>query len=122
MQPDLMADFQQQCHGILGHGSGSVAGYVGDGDAPIPGCLTIHHIVACGQYTDVADAGTGIQNGFRDGCLVGEDNFGSADPLNRLPVTVCARVDGVFSELIQCFPAQVAGIQGSAIQNDNFHG
>ena len=65
MQADSVAHFQNQRHGELGHGSGTIGGNVGNGYSTGGTGLAVHNVVTCGLDTNQLDIGAGIQYRFR---------------------------------------------------------
>ena len=100
----VMAYFQQQREHQLRDRLGAVVRHVAYSDAPAPGFIYIHHIVARRQHADVAKVRAGGQCFFRQGRLIGEDDARFSDPaddiLSRRPV-----IDSQFPKPLKALPA-----------------
>ena len=70
MQPYMVAYFQQQGKGELGHRIGRIGRHIAHRDPPAGSGGAIYHIVAGGKDANQLDAGAGIQNGGIDGVMV----------------------------------------------------
>ena len=115
VQPNLVAQFQQQGKGVLGNGICPVAGHIGHRDAPLSGGSQVNPIVARCLYPDVSNAGALLQKTAGDGRFVGQHNFGISNAGSCLCLGIRTGVHGVSAEFPQPIPAQVAGVQSSAV-------
>mgnify|MGYP003315510059 CR=1 FL=1 len=77
-------------------------------------------VVAGGQLADELQIRAGVHDFAGDDALVGEDSLGVADALDNL-IGGGAVVNGQLALCGDAVPAQIAGIDGISVQNDNFH-
>ena len=112
MQPDMVADLQQQRHGKLRHRRRAVGGHVGNGDAALPCVRIVHDVIARCQHADEAQRRAGVQHGGGERRLVRQHDLGAADALDDLRLVRQARtvVDRQLTQRAQRVPAQIAGI------------
>ena len=117
-----MAKLQDQRHGELGHGGGAVGGDVGYRDAPPGAGVAVHDVIARGLNADEPDAGTGGENRFGDWNLVHQHDLAVTDAFDGFRFRFGALVEGYLAELADAVIGEVAGVQGPAVQNNDFHG
>ena len=118
---DPVAQLQQQGDGELGNGSGSVTRHIAYRDSPARRGIAVDDVVAGGGDGDEFDFGAGRQYGFGDGCFVGNHDIRLTDAADDFGFTYSLVIYGGFSESSDGFPAQVAGVQSLAVENDDFH-
>ena len=119
---DVMAGFQQQTDGELGHHLGAVGGDVAHGNAVLLRGGGVHHIVARGQDAEQLHIGAALEDHTTHGSLVGQHDLGIADAADDFfGVDGTPGVYGQAAQRLQGCPAQIAGVQGFAVENDNVH-
>ena len=79
VEANPMAQLQNHGHGKLGNRGGSIAGNVGDGDAPPGAGGAIHHIVSRSLNADQADIRAGGQERLGNGNLVDKHDLAVSD-------------------------------------------
>jgi len=120
MVPHLVAQLQKQRKGELGHRRSAVSRHIAHGDAPVLCRLAIHHIIAGGQHAHQLHRWAGIQNIAIDNGLVGQSNGSTLEPGNGL-LRGGVVVDLQLTKGFDAFPAQIAGVDGIAVQNYDLH-
>ena len=85
------------------------------------GTVQIHDVITGGKHADHTDGGTGFDNSGRQRGLVYQNDLAVSDPRDALFIGVSAVVDRYFSIGRKDVPVQVAGIDGKAVQNSDFH-
>ena len=120
----MMADLQQQRDGELTDGRRAVGRDVDDGNALFPGAGAVDHVIARRQHGDELDVRAFVHRRARDGRFVHHHDLRVADALSDQRGFGIGRavVDRQLAEFFQLIPAQIAGILGIAVQNNNFHG
>ncbi len=120
MQRGAAAQFEQKGKGVLRHGLGPVVDHVHDRNAPLARLRHVNHVVARGHDPDAAQIGQGRQRlGIQAG-LVGNEDFRAPAALQN-GFGRRAVVDGHVAKGLQRGPRIVAGIQGIAVKDHNFH-
>ena len=117
MMADLVADFQQQAEGELGHGSGAVGGYVADHHATLLCGFTIHHVITGGQHANQLQPGALIQKLGGNGGLVHQYDIRFPDPRCGFLRISQTGIDGDVAIFGKSIPAQIPGIDGHAFEN-----
>ena len=122
VQLHMMADFQQQADGELGHHLGAVGGDVANRHTVFLRRLGVHHIVARGHHAQQLQTRAAFKDSPAHDGLVGQHDFGITDAADDLlGVRGALGIDGQLAQLLQRSPAQVAGIQGFAVQQYDLH-
>ena len=121
MMADTVADFQQLRHHELRDRLRAIGRNICDNDALFFRCRNVDDVEARRQHTDVAQIRAFIHRLAGNGRLIGEDNRRVADAGENL-LRRGVIVDSQVSQGGEGFPAQVAGILHSAVQNGDFHG
>ena len=117
--PDLLRQLQQQRQRHLRDRAGGIAHDVADGNAARPGGVKVDDVIARGQQPDQLQTRRGLHGRRVERHLVREDHLRIGDArgqqLRRRPV-----IDRQVAEPLQLLPAQIAGVRGVAVENDDF--
>ena len=121
MMADAVADFQQLRHHELRDRLRAIGRNICDNDALFLRRRNVNDVEARRQHTDVAQIRASIHRLAGNGRLIGEDNRRVADAGKNL-LRRGVIIDSQVAQGGEGFPAQVAGILHSAVQNGDFHG
>ena len=118
----MMAKLQQQADGELGHHLGAVGGDIAHGNAMVLCRPGIHHVVARGHHAQQLQIRALLEHSAAHGRLVAQHDLGVADAADDLLLVIGAPgIDGQLPQCLQGGPAQVAGIQGFAVEQYDLH-
>ena len=121
MMADAVADFQQLRHHELRDRLRAIGRNICDNDALFLRRRNVNDVKSRRQHTDVAQIRAFIHRLAGNGRLIGEDDRRVADAGENL-LRRGVIVDSQVAQGGEGFPAQVAGILHSAVQNGDFHG
>ena len=121
MQGRAAAQFQQQRQGMLRHGFRAVVHHVHHRDAPFARRSDVHHVVPRGNDPDTAQVRQGRQRVRIQAGFVGDQDLRAPAPLQHI-FRIGAVIHRQLAERRQRVPRIVAGIQGIAVKNNDFHG
>ena len=121
VQGRAAAQFQQQRESMLRHGLRAVVYHVHHRDAPSARRRDVHHVVPRGDDPDAAQARQGRQRVLIQTGLVGDQDLRPPTPLQHI-FGIGAVIHRQIAERRQRIPRIVAGIQGIAVKNNDFHG
>ena len=106
---------------MLRHGFRAVVHHVHHRDAPFARRSDIHHVVPRGDDPDAAQVRQGRQRVRIQAGFVGDQDLRAPAPLQHI-FRIGAVIHRQIAERRQRVPRIVAGIQGIAVKNNDFHG
>ena len=117
----VVGEFEEQGEGHLRDGFRPVGRHIGHRDAAGAGGGEVHDIGAGGQHADVFEPGQILDVAGGQLGLVGQQDVGVGGAARQFGRRG-AVVNGAGAEGLEFVPAQVAGIQGEPIQDNDVHG
>ena len=117
----VVAYLQQQGDGELCNGLCTVTRTIANGNSVLFCTAYVHDVVSGGQHADHADGRAGLNNGSRQRCLIYQYNLTVTNSCNAFCIGIGAVINRYGAIGFQNSPVQIAGINGKAIENGNFH-
>ena len=121
---DVVADLEQQGNRELADGGGAIGRDVADGNPLFLRVIVVDNVVARGQNRNQFDIRALVNCFLRDGGLVHDHDLGVSNALGNEGRLLISRavINRNFAQCFKPFPAQISGVFGVAVQNNNFHG